>query len=77
MDIFYTEALKIPGYSAVQYIHNPDHILYSQSNYPFDENTDISIRGWYDVDLMNQCNCIVAVWRVKKKFDIKPHFSLN
>lgn len=50
----------------IDYRYNNDHELISQHNY----NTilkEISFRGWYDPNMMNTCESIVAVWHIKER----------
>lgn len=59
------EVLSIPGYSTVEYNNVAENTKITQSNYPFSRGVQVSIRGWYIVELMNACSHVVCRWHLK------------
>lgn len=77
MDIITNESLNIYGHPVIGYQRNTDHLLFSQTNYHYPNRTEIVVTGWYHEEIMNTCDHIVAVWRVKKKLKFDYAYALN
>lgn len=60
-----TETLYIPGYSTIEYQNIVENTMITQSNYPFSTGIEVSMRGWYNEDIMQLCSHLVAAWHVK------------
>lgn len=77
MDIEIANKLAVPGYSEIEYKINKDHAIFTQSNYHYSDHTDAVVLGWYTPELMHLCERVVAIWRVKRKFNVAYSFCLN